>query len=402
MSGPLSIGAVRVAGDRLDAEFSVPFAFPVVFTRRLFAPDNETLDRELRRDAPPRRPIRAAAIVDASAAGARPELVMDIHAWFAARAPEFELAGGVQLAPGGEGVKRDPTIARDWLRRFLELKLDRQSYVVAVGGGALLDAVGYAAALVHRGLRLIRVPTTVLAQNDAGVGVKNGLDFAGVKNGIGMFAPPWAVINDAAFLDTLPDREWLAGIAEAFKVAMIKDAEFFRRLCAQAPALRARDAAAMERLIRRCAELHLRHIATNGDPFERGTARPLDFGHWSAHWLETASDYRIGHGEAVACGIALDAGYAARRGWLAANAAAALRAALAACGFSLWHPELDRRDAGGRPAVFQGLESFREHLGGELTLTFPDGLGRRREEHTLDLDLAAAALEELSKAPGER
>lgn len=128
--------------------------------------------------------------------------------------------------------------------------------------------VGFVTALVHRGLRLVRMPTTVLAQNDAGVGVKNGMNEHGVKNFLGTFAPPFAVVNDAAFLETLPDEHWRGGISEAFKVAIIKDRAFFEFLVRSAPRLRAREANAMEALVKRCAVLHLEHIASSGDPFE--------------------------------------------------------------------------------------------------------------------------------------
>jgi len=130
--------------------------------------------------------------------------------------------------------------------------------------------------------------------------------------------------------------------------------------------------------------LHLRHIRGGGDPFEFGTARPLDFGHWSAHRLETMSGNRIRHGQAVAAGIAVDSVYANLRGWLAAEELEAILAGLEAAGFPLWYPEFGERDSDGRLAVMRGLEDFREHLGGELTVTFPLGIGRRHEVHEVD------------------
>src|SRR5207247_5778183 len=105
--------------------------------------------------------------------------------------------------------------------------IDRQSYALAIGGGAVLDAVGFAAAIFHRGVRHIRCPTTVLAQSDSGVGVKNAINAFGLKNLLGTFAPPFAVINDQTFLDVLPERDKRAGMAEAVKVALIRDGAFF-------------------------------------------------------------------------------------------------------------------------------------------------------------------------------
>ena len=136
--------------------------------------------------------------------------------------------------------------------------------------------------------------------------MKNGVNAFGMKNLLGSFAPPFAVLNDADFLRTLQPRDKIAGVAEAVKVALIRDRAFFDWLEASADALRACEGAAMSRMIRRCAELHLDHIATGGDPFEMGSARPLDFGHWAAHKLEQLSRFRLCHGEAVAIGIALD------------------------------------------------------------------------------------------------
>jgi 3-dehydroquinate synthase len=265
--------------------------------------------------------------------------------------------------------------------------LDRQSYVIAVGGGAMLDAVGLGAALVHRGVRLVRLPTTVLAQGDAGIGVKNGINAFGQKNFFGCFQPPWAVVNDLDFLQTLTDRDWRSGIAEAIKVAAIKDAGFFRFLETNAARIAARDAAGMETLVRRCARLHVEHTATSGDPFEFGSARPLDFGHWSAHKLELMSGFRISHGEAVAFGVLLDSSYAREKGWISAAEFEVIDRGLRQSGFPLLHDEVFQRDAAGQLEIFAGLRDFREHLGGELCVTFPQGIGARFEMHEIDLPL---------------
>ena len=262
----------------------------------------------------------------------------------------------------------------------------RQSFVIAIGGGSVLDMVGFGASLVHRGVRLVRMPTTVLAQNDAGVGVKNGMNEHGMKNFLGTFAPPFAVINDFAFLSTLPGAHWTGGIAEAFKVALIKDREFFDFLCSNASAFARRQLGPMEELIRRCAMLHLDHIAKNGDPFEMGTARPLDFGHWSAHKLETLSEYRITHGEAVAAGIALDSHYAMKRGLISRADLSRILKALLDCGLSIWYPEMSERDGDGQLAILQGLRDFQEHLGGALTVTLPDSIGKKCEVHHVNVD----------------
>jgi 3-dehydroquinate synthase len=239
-----------------------------------------------------------------------------------------------------------------------------------------------------------------LAQDDAGVGVKNGMDEHGQKNFVGTFAPPWAVINDSRFLTTLSDRDWIGGVAEAFKVAVIRDAAFFDLLCELAPRLVGRDLRAMERVVRRCAELHLDHIRTSGDPFEFGSARPLDFGHWLGHRLETLSGYEIGHGQGAAIGIALDSCYAAQAGHITSDECERILAGLEACGLPTWHDLLDRRDDAGLLEVLVGLEQFREHLGGRLTVTLPDGIGRGVEIHQMDAGVIERCIGDLRVRAG--
>lgn len=378
--------------------FSVAFDYPVVFTHDVFAPANPALAEVMDRLGEGRR-RRAVVYVDDGLAHAMPELPAKIREYFHARPGQIELAGGPTLVPGGEAAKTNWDTVREVMWTLGNLHMDRQSYVIAVGGGSMLDMIGFATSLVHRGLRLIRVPTTVLAQNDAAVGVKNGMDEHGQKNFVGTFAPPFAVIDDFDFLPRLSDAQWIGGVAEAFKVAIIKDAAFFDFLCEQAPAIARRDLMPMEQLIRRCAVLHLEHIAGGGDAFEMGSARPLDFGHWSAHKLEVMSGWRLGHGPAVAVGLALDSYYAMRTGKLSAGDLARVWAGLRAVGLPIWTPELHRRTADGMLEILDGLNQFREHLGGVLTLTLPDGLGRRCEIHTVNPDIMEEGVEAL-KAQG--
>jgi 3-dehydroquinate synthase len=264
--------------------------------------------------------------------------------------------------------------------------------VLAVGGGALLDATGFAAATAHRGVRHIRLPTTSLSQADGGVGVKNGINAFGKKNFIGAFAPPFAVINDADFLDPLPAAEKRAGLIEAIKVALIRDAAFFAEIEKLGDALARFESDALERVIRRCAELHVEHIAGAGDPFELGSARPLDFGHWSAHKLEQMSGFAISHGAAVAHGIALDVIYSAKSGMLSAEAAEGILVLIEKLGFALFDPLMTSS-----AVLLGGLEEFREHLGGELTITLLREIGRGEEVRLIDAELMRASLVELER-----
>jgi 3-dehydroquinate synthase len=236
----------------------------------------------------------------------------------------------------------------------------------------------------------------VLAQDDAGVGVKNGVNAFGAKNALGTFAPPFAVINDFALLASLSQRDHIAGIAEAIKVALIRDADFFRWIEAHAGALRAREATATQVLIRRCAELHLQHIREGGDPFETGSARPLDFGHWAAHKLEVLTDHALRHGEAVAIGMVLDTRYAQLVGMVDAATADRVQRVVEAVGLPTHHAGLTLRDADGRSAVLRGLEEFREHLGGVLTVTLLAEVGRGVEVHHIDHGAMQRAIDALA------
>ena len=144
--------------------------------------------------------------------------------------------------------------------------------------------------------------------------MKNAINAFGFKNLLGTFAPPFAVINDFAFLDILPEREKRGGMAEAVKVALIRDADFFAWLEREADALARFQPNALDTLVQRCARRHMHQIAHGGDPFETGSARPLDYGHWSAHKLEGLTRHALRHGEAVAIGVALDARYSVLAG----------------------------------------------------------------------------------------
>jgi 3-dehydroquinate synthase len=372
----------------IEQKLRVPFEFPVVFTDGVFASDNSALLDAMDRLRENRR-HRAAVFVDENVACSRGTLIGEIETFFEIHSAKIGLAALPKIIPGGETVKNAWIFIEPEAAWMLDLRLDRHSFVIIIGGGAVLDAVGLAASLVHRGLRIVRVPTTVLAQADGGVGVKTGVNFHGGKNALGTFAPPFAVLNDFQFLVSLPDREWRGGVAEAFKVAMIRDQLFFRFLIQNAPQIREHDTDTMRQLVIRCAELHLEHIRINNDPFEFGRARPLDFGHWSAHKLEALSRFTISHGDAVAIGILLDSCYAVEQGWLAAADFDALYRGLEESGFPLWFHELDEA------ALFDGLREFQEHLGGELCITFPDGLGAGREVHAIDLPAMRRALAEL-------
>jgi len=374
----------------LDRSFAVAYTHRIRFTRDVFDPGNSVLRDVLEADRD--APNRAVVFIDSGVAEAWPDLEAAVRGYAAAHPDLLSIAGEVAVVAGGERAKNDWSDYQRVTAAIDDSHICRQSYVFAIGGGAMLDAVGFAAATAHRGVRLIRFPTTTLSQDDAGIGVKNGINAFGKKNFLGTFRLPWAVINDESFLATLSDRDWRSGFSEAVKVALLKDAAFFRHIEAVATHLGRRDEATAAPIIRRSAELHLDHIALGGDPFELLNARPLDFGHWSAHKIEQLSGFRIKHGEAVAIGLALDVLYSVASGRLAPSEADRILSCLARIGFALYDGVLEDRER-----LMDGLEEFREHLGGRLTITLLEGIGRPVDVHEVDRNRMCESIDRLAE-----
>jgi 3-dehydroquinate synthase len=375
----------------IQQDIRVNYRYAVHFTRDLFAVGNPLM-RDLLVENGAGHPQKLLVVVDRGVYRHHPQLLSKIEAYCLRYSEVIDLAGVPLLFGGGERLKNDPLHVTILQQAIQAGGLCRHSYVVAIGGGALIDMAGFAAATAHRGLRLIRVPTTVMAQADASIGVKNGINAFGKKNFIGTFAPPVAVINDADFLPTLSPRDWIGGVAEAVKVALIKDGAFFDFLETNATALADRDLDLMEQVIYRCAALHLDHIANGGDPFEFGSSRPLDFGHWAAHKLEQLSDFELGHGQAVAMGIALDATYAHLLGLLPQPQWERILATLAILGFTLYDPRMEVEHG-----LLDGLTEFREHLGGRLTVMLIWDIGQGIEVHDMDPNLVARSVKLLKQ-----
>jgi len=372
------------------------FPHSVYFTQEAFSTGNETLAEILR---PAREGRRAKVIVflDEGLLDGNPNLPRLIEQYFRAHEETLNLVHVPIFLPGGEPAKNDWQLVEDVWRNFNEHGLCRHSYVVIVGGGAALDLVGFAASTAHRGIRLVRLPTTTLSQGDGGVGVKNGVNFFGKKNWVGTFAVPDAVVNDFSLLRALPERQKRAGYVEAVKVALIRDRSFYEFIEKWVDDLAVFEDKAMEHVIRKSAALHLDHIAGSGDPFEKGSARPLDFGHWIAHKLEQISNFRIGHGEAVAIGLAVDLIYSVRVGLLKPETSQRILNLLENLGFELFDDLLLADNEHGERIVLEGLEEFREHLGGQLTITLIQGIGEGIEVNAMDRTEILVAVDELRK-----
>ncbi len=384
-----------MADRTLSAKIKVGFEYSVHFGYDVFSENNPILGEIFSPRLFPERP-RALFLVDKGLAEASPALLGKVECTLKRLDGALEVAAPPLALEAGESFKTLDDISH-LCSMMAEQRLCRHSFVMMLGGGAFLDKIGLAASLVHRGLRQIRFPSTVLSQCDSGVGVKNGINMMGKKNLLGTFHPPFAVVNDFKLLETLGRRDWISGIAEAFKVSIIKDKDFFHWLCGNAERLAAREMECMQEMIVRCAEIHLDQIVNGGDPFEFGSSKPLDFGHWSAHRLESLSNGSIRHGEAVAIGIALDANYAFKIGLFDEKSLKILIKSLKTLGFSLWNETLEKRHPDGTRMLFDGIEEFREHLGGELHISMPDGLGSKIEVHSMDKALLEESISDLRK-----
>ncbi|OQD42670.1 3-dehydroquinate synthase [Croceivirga radicis] len=366
--------------------FQVNYQYELHFTSSVFQAEN-SLFRRIIENYAPTRPVKCLFIIDDKVSQLHPELVSQIKAYCKENENQLQFTTAL-VVPGGEIAKKEPNHTQTILAAINDFAICRHSFVVAIGGGALIDMVGYAATIAHRGVKLIRIPTTVLAQNDAAVGVKNSINAFGKKNFLGTFSLPYAIINDLDFLETLEQRDWISGVAEAIKVALIKDKTFFESIANSATQLAARKLEPMARLIHRCAALHMEHISKGGDPFESGSSRPLDFGHWAAHKLEYMTNYRLRHGEAVAIGMAIDITYACFINLLSKEEKDQIIQVLETIGFDLRIPieQFQIKE------LLEGIEEFREHLGGELTITLINAIGTKVDVHQIDYPVMEKAI----------
>ena len=376
----------------IKQSFSVHYEYQLLFTQGVFHIDNPLFAERIAKYKP-NEAVKLFFVIDKGLADAHPDILMQIEAYCKAHAKQLKHTQSVVLA-GGEQSKNSSEAIETVLKGINDNAICRHSFVIAIGGGALIDMVGYTAAIAHRGVKLIRIPTTVLSQNDAAVGVKNSVNIFNKKNFLGTFAPPFAIINDSNFLTTLEQRDWISGVAEAIKVALIKDKNFFKYISDHAIDLKNRDMEVMHYVIYKCAEMHMHHISQGGDPFESGSSRPLDFGHWAAHKMEYMTNYSLRHGEAVAKGIALDVTYAYLVGLISEADLEHILNVLLAIGFDISLPLSSEAET---TELLKGIEEFREHLGGELTITLISGIGVQHDVHTIDMKLMSQAISNLNQ-----
>ncbi|HON08471.1 MAG TPA: 3-dehydroquinate synthase [Verrucomicrobiota bacterium] len=372
---------------RIEDYFTIKYTHKIFFTENVFSQENYILKNILEKDAN----SKALIVMDNGVVENNEPLLPSIEEYF----KSISTSAKCITIPGGESVKNNLDQLMNVLSLIDKNHIDRHSYLIGIGGGAVLDITGFAAAIAHRGIRYIRLPTTVLAQCDSGVGIKNGLNLFGKKNFIGTFYPPIAVINDFNFLNSLSQRDKRSGLAEVVKIALIKDKTLFEEIQSLSNRLNAFEPSAMKSVIIKCAQLHFDHILNGGDPFETGNSKPLDFGHWSAHKLEQISNFKIKHGEAVAVGIAIDTLYSANTGLIKPSKAKIIIDQLIKLGFQIYYPDIELKDSNGKLIIMEGLDEFREHLGGKLSITLLKDIGKSIEVNDIKLDLLEKALNQL-------
>lgn len=368
---------------------TVQFPRQLRHTRDVFHVENPCLARTLEESG---AHARIWCVVDGGVAAANPALCEAITAYALRYRRSMTLLAPPLVVPGGEAVKNDPAHVAQLHRHIHELRMDRHAFLLVVGGGAVLDMAGYAASVAHRGLRVVRIPTTTVAQADCAVGVKNGINAFGRKDFLGTYAPPWAVVIDAEFTKTLSPRDRRCGLAEALKIALTRDASFYRRIEAWARELHSGQERGLDDIVQRSAQLHLELATRTADPFELATARPLQFGHWAAHALEMLSRHTLRHGEAVAIGMALDTAYAYRTGLCTRATLDSVVGTLKLLGFTLDHPAMHLRSPSGE---YRLLDALRDPQGAPLNVPMLSEIGVAVDVDTIHHGEMAACISAL-------
>ncbi|SHH75161.1 3-dehydroquinate synthase [Marivita hallyeonensis] len=276
--------------------------------------------------------------------------------------------------PAGEATKAWPQFERcvEWL---LEQKIERRDVVIALGGGVIGDLVGFAAAVLRRGIRFVQVPTSLLAQVDSSVGGKTGINAPQGKNLIGAFHQPSLVLADIAVLNSLPERDFLAGYGEVVKYGLLGDAEFFDWQDAHFEAIRARDPDALAYAVKRSVEMKAEIVVR--DETEQGDRALLNLGHTFCHALEAATGYsdRLLHGEGVAVGCALAFDLSSRMGLCAQEDPSRVRELLSRMGMKVTLSDIpgDLPDA---DALLALMGQDKKVIDGQLRFILARGIGQ--------------------------
>jgi 3-dehydroquinate synthase len=290
------------------------------------------------------------------------------------------LPSSTAVLPAGESQKRLSTAAKLY-DLLVAAGADRRTPLVAVGGGVITDLGGFVAATFMRGIPAILVPTTLLGQVDAAIGGKTGVNLPQGKNLVGTFTQPKAVILDPDALATLHT----SGLGEVVKYGMIRDAALFERLGRDVEALRDREPAALEEVVRRCAEIKAEVVGA--DEREGGLRAILNYGHTIGHALEAAGGYRaLQHGEAVAVGMEAEAFIALELGMVGVDVLAAQNRLLKSLGLPTRTRKLPRAK------LLAALRLDKKSEGGRPRFVLPEAVGRVRPGVEVDPELVRSAL----------
>lgn len=310
--------------------------------------------------------------------------------------PQFESVG---ITPhlveigGGEAAKSISHATRLW-QELVDRKADRHTLVVPVGGGVVGDLAGFVAATYARGIPLLMVPTTLLAQVDSAVGGKVAVNLPHAKNIVGAFHQPIGVWIDTAFLETLPRRELACGMAEVVKYGVILDRDFFEWIEAHADDLLARQPRAITHAIARSCEIKAK-VVSSDEREETGARAVLNFGHTVAHAIEAVAGYggAFQHGEAVAAGMVAECRVAEKLGWIDASIRNRLFTVLHRLGLPTHAPGLDRA------ALLDAMRVDKKNRQGAIRFVLPRGLGQVEITDAPDLALIREVLDELGASP---
>lgn len=288
------------------------------------------------------------------------------------------------ILPAGEKVKDITTVGKIW-GALQAARCDRSSLVINLGGGVISDMGGFAASTYMRGIDFINIPTTLLSQVDASVGGKTGIDFGGIKNLVGTFNQPKAVIIDVATLQTLPKREFIGGFAEIVKHGFIRDKDYFNQVTAKHP-LEFNSSEMVDIIAGSCA---IKAAAIQRDPTEKGLRKILNFGHTIGHAIEALSletETPLLHGEAVSIGMVAEAKLSQLMGFLSAKEVATITNSLRTMWLPITIKEIEVA------SIVDKMLSDKKNEKGSINFVLLDKIGKARYNQEVSQSILTEAL----------
>jgi len=378
---------------------STPFEYPVCFTSDVFSPANGDLRDVIVRLEPKER-HRIAAIVDRGAIVAQPELNLHIERYAQCHHDALDLVAPPIVQGGGERTKDDPALPARIQAYLHALELDRRSVLLVVGGASFLDLVGFAASTVRSAPRVVRIPTTALAQAGLAVLPRSAIHAFGTKNYLCTYRPPFAVVCDRRFIETQRTRAKVFGLVHAVRIALLRDRALFDWIVAHAVRLALGERDAVVELLRRSATHHVDLASSmRGDDLPSADD-PLTFGAWSADAIEAHTERRIRQGEALAVGLALDATLGALHRTHGEAEREQIHRLLERLGLRLWHDTLGHVDSEGRLLLLDGLSERASGRAPRVPLL--RGIGAGVAPHELREDVLREAITRLALRDARR